>query len=85
MVRKIRVYYEGDDQLRISFGQLFVRLDFKLQGIVMPVAGDPEPIKKFRRSLTHNPESVNLLLLDSDEDPNRRQQVSDILRSECSL
>jgi hypothetical protein len=80
MVRQIRIYFEGDDRLRIPFGEFFLRLDRRLERLLKPIAADGDPIGKYRIGLRQHLNSSNILLLDSDEDPIRRQRVADLPR-----
>jgi len=79
-VRQIRIYFEGDERLRIPFGEFFLRLDTRLERLIKPIAANGDPIGKYRIALRQHPDSRNLLLLDSDEDPARKPQVADLPR-----
>jgi hypothetical protein len=78
VVKQIRIYFEGDERLRIPFGEFFLRIDGRLDRLLKPIAADGDPIGKYRIGLRQHLNSTNILLLDSDEDPTRRQRVADL-------
>lgn len=80
MVASIRIYFEGDDRLRMGFHR-FLGLDAKRGKCrVFLVAAKGDPIGEYRIAQRKHPESINMLLLDSEQPLDgtglRQQQVS---------
>jgi hypothetical protein len=67
MVTEIRIYFEGDDQLRMGFHR-FLGLDgMRGKCRIQAVAAHGDPIGEYRIAQRKHPESVNILLLDSEQ------------------
>jgi hypothetical protein len=72
MVTKVRLHFEGDERLRSGFRRLFSSIpNDRLQLI----ATGGKPIQDYAKALRSHPEALNLLLLDSDELPERRREL----------
>jgi hypothetical protein len=71
---EIRLYFEGDDKLRRGFRTFFSRMAL---GNIRPVATNGTPVQDYEDGLRSHPAAINLLLLDSDEMPERRAQLSE--------
>lgn len=81
VVTRIRIYFEGDDQLRMSFHQFFRVGETRGKGSIQLVAAHGDPIGEYRIAQRKHPESVNILLLDSEQALDgtglRQQQVAE--------
>jgi hypothetical protein len=70
-VKAIRIYFEGDDRLRPGFRIFLRQIDQAAQAsglkllLVSTGTGD-KPVRDYETALKSNPDSVNVLLLDSE-------------------
>ncbi len=69
MVKELRVYFEGDSQLRRGFhqflGEIFHAAKIKRCRFTL-IATNGRPVQDFLRALKAHPDAWNILLLDSD-------------------
>ena len=75
--KHIRIYFEGDKKLTRGFHTFLLGPGTRGAARVNLSHTDGQPIRDFRRGQKSHPGAVNLLLLDSDEMPNRRQELAD--------
>jgi hypothetical protein len=67
MVRQIRIYYEGDDQLREGFNTLFQEIRNRARGwSIRFIAGESTPEQDYLTGCRKHRDAVNLLLRDSE-------------------
>ena len=70
-MKEVRLYFEGDSALRSGFREFFSgRTPIRL------VATNGTPIQDYEDGIRSHPDAVNLLLLDSDDLPERRLRLS---------
>ncbi len=69
MVKEIRIYFEGDDQLRLGFHRLLSPIfGAELQKRRMtPIAANGDPVGVYKIALRKHGDAVNILLLDAEQ------------------
>ena len=65
MVAEVRIYFEGDPRLRKGFSEFFARV---IEPARRPklIAARGTPVRDFMAGVHRNPDSVNVLLMDSE-------------------